>query len=216
MQRRAALHAALADPARLAVVDALDFGDASPSELQRLLGIPSNLLAHHLNVLEREGVISRSRSEGDRRRTYLRIRPGALHNLVRSDQHRSPRVVFVCTQNSARSQLAAALWRRVSDVPAASAGTNPADRIDPGAIAVAARRRLPLRRVRPLSVNDVVRERDYVVTVCDAAHEALGDAALTHWSVADPAPATDDHAFDIAFDDLARRVAGLAPHLVLA
>jgi protein-tyrosine-phosphatase len=44
------------------------------------------------------------------------------------------RVVFVCTANSARSHLAAALWRRASAVPAVSAGTRPADRIAPGAI----------------------------------------------------------------------------------
>src|SRR3989337_1300266 len=70
---RAGVHAALADPARLAVVDLLCVGDASPSELQAALDLPSNLLAHHLRVLQHAGVIERSRSEGDRRRTYLRL-----------------------------------------------------------------------------------------------------------------------------------------------
>ena len=55
LERRAAVHAALGDPARLAVVDALVFGEASPSELQAMLVLPSNLLAHHVNVLERRG-----------------------------------------------------------------------------------------------------------------------------------------------------------------
>ena len=51
--------AALAEPTRLAVVDTLALGDASPSELAAALGIPSNLLAHHLAVLEECGLVSR-------------------------------------------------------------------------------------------------------------------------------------------------------------
>ncbi len=43
-----------------------------------MLAIPSNLLAHHLHVLEQAGIITRRRSEGDRRRTYLQLIPGAL------------------------------------------------------------------------------------------------------------------------------------------
>ena len=62
VNRRAAVHAALAEPARLAIVDALMFGDASPSELQELVDLPSNLLAHHLNVLERARIVARARS----------------------------------------------------------------------------------------------------------------------------------------------------------
>ena len=74
---RAAVHAALADPARLLITDALAEGDASPSELAALLEMPSNLLTHHLGVLEQAGLVSRRRSEGDRRRTYLRLVPRA-------------------------------------------------------------------------------------------------------------------------------------------
>ena len=58
-------------------------------------------------------------------------------------------MLFVCTANSARSHLAAALWRRAGKVPAASAGTHPAAAIDPGAIAAAGRHQLPLRRAAP-------------------------------------------------------------------
>ena len=71
LARRATLHAALADPARLQITDTLLAGDASPSELAAILAMPSNLLAHHLHVLEQAGIITRRRSEGDRRRTYL-------------------------------------------------------------------------------------------------------------------------------------------------
>ena len=58
------MHAALADPARLRITDTLLAGDASPSELAGLLAMPSNLLAHHLHVLEQAGIITRRRSEG--------------------------------------------------------------------------------------------------------------------------------------------------------
>ncbi|HEY2686838.1 MAG TPA: ArsR family transcriptional regulator, partial [Streptosporangiaceae bacterium] len=49
---RAAVHAALADPARLQIIDTLGAGDTSPSELAAMLAMGSNLLAHHLHVLE--------------------------------------------------------------------------------------------------------------------------------------------------------------------
>jgi DNA-binding transcriptional ArsR family regulator len=104
-----AVHAALGDPARLAIVDTLVLGEASPSELQQLLDMPSNLMAHHVRVLEKAGVVTRHRSEGDRRRTYLAPAPAALDALRPRVTREAVRVVFVCTENSARSQLAAAL-----------------------------------------------------------------------------------------------------------
>src|ERR1035438_2672364 len=150
---RAAVHAALADPARLLITDTLAVGDVSPSELAAMLGMPSNLLAHHLHVLEQAGLLTRRRSEGDRRRSYLRLVPGALDSLSRPPARRARRVLFVCTANSARSHLAAALWRRASKVPAASAGTHPAAAIAAGAIAAAGRHHLPLRRPQPRHIS---------------------------------------------------------------
>jgi ArsR family transcriptional regulator, arsenate/arsenite/antimonite-responsive transcriptional repressor / arsenate reductase (thioredoxin) len=88
--------------------------------------MPSNLLAHHLGVLEQAGLVSRHRSEGDRRRTYLRLVQGALDPLARPPARTVRRVLFVCTANPAGSHLAAALWRRTSSIPVASAGTHPA------------------------------------------------------------------------------------------
>jgi protein-tyrosine-phosphatase/DNA-binding HxlR family transcriptional regulator len=211
---RAAVHAALADPARLLITDAVGAGDASPSELAALLGMPSNLLAHHLGVLEQAGLVSRRRSEGDRRRTYLRLVPGALDPLDRPPARTARRVLFVCTANSARSHLAAALWRRVGTVPAASAGTHPAAAIDPGAIAAAGRHQLPLRRVRPRHIDDVYQDGDLVVTVCDLAREELGGLAAVHWSVPDPVRSGDPESFDAALDDLGQRVGRLALRLV--
>src|SRR6516162_11639234 len=97
LERRAILHAALADLARLRITDTLLAGDASPSELAAMLAMPSNLLAHHLRVLEQAGVITRRRSEGDRRRTYLQLIPAALNTLAAPPARAARRVLFVCT-----------------------------------------------------------------------------------------------------------------------
>ena len=104
-------------------------GDASPGEISSALGLPTNLVAHHVNVLIEAGVVSRTRSEHDRRRSYLRLQAGALAALAAPRLLAPSRVLFVCTRNSARSQLAAALWSTVSGIPAASAGTDPAARV---------------------------------------------------------------------------------------
>jgi protein-tyrosine-phosphatase len=175
--------------------------------------MPSNLLAHHLRVLEEAGVATRRRSEGDRRRTYLRLIPGTLDSLAAPAARTASRVLFVCTANSARSHLAAALWRRASSVPAVSAGTRPGPAIDPGAIAAARRHQLPLPRLRPRHLSEVQQDDDLVVTVCDLAREELGGQAAVHWSVPDPVPAGDPASFDAALADLSRRVGYLAPRL---
>ena len=214
MRERAARHAALADVARLAVVDELALGDRSPSELQKVVDLPSNLLAHHLKVLEDAGLVTRHRSEGDRRRTYLTLLDSSLVEHPAATGQRVGRVLFVCTANSARSQLASALWGRMSDVPVASAGTHPAEHIADGAKAVAKRRSLKLVGSRPALLSEVTSADDFVVAVCDNAYEALGPAAALHWSVPDPVPHGDDAAFDRAYTELERRVTVLAPRLI--
>lgn len=211
VDQRAAQHAALGDATRLSIVDLLSLGDLAPVEVQRQLGVPSNLLAHHLSQLERAGVIARGRSEGDARRSYVRLRPNVLERLMARAPVPARRIVFVCTGNSARSQLAAALWSHASDIPVASAGTHPAPAIEPGAIAVAARRGVGLHAHTPRPLADVLGAADYVVTVCDAAHEELGGRDALHWSIPDPVRAGTDAAFDAAFDELAQRVEALAP-----
>ncbi|PVZ93206.1 ArsR family transcriptional regulator [Amnibacterium flavum] len=208
LEVRAAKHAALADPARLRIVDLLTLGDLSPRELQDRLGMPSNLVSHHLGVLEREGIISRNRSEADKRRSYVRLEPVGLEGLGPSAGAAARRVLFVCTANSARSQIAAELWRRTSSIPAISAGTHPAETIASGAIATARRHGIELPDLAPQSFGDIAADTDLVITVCDSAHEALGTGAL-HWSIPDPVPAGTDAAFDAAFEEIARRINGL-------
>jgi len=211
---RARVHAALGEPTRLAIVDALALGDASPGEVAAALGLPTNLLAHHLSVLQEAGVIERARSEGDRRRTYLRLRPDGLTALTPDAAQPVTRVVFVCTHNSARSQLAAALWATRSSIPAASAGTEPAPRVHPRAVRVARRHGLALHATRTAHVRDVLRDVDLIIAVCDNAHEHLpAQRRRLHWSVPDPAPTDTDAAFEAAYTDIAARIDRVAPAL---
>ncbi|WP_232221738.1 metalloregulator ArsR/SmtB family transcription factor [Nocardioides sp. J54] len=207
------MYAALGDPARLRIADILSVGDASPSELAAALDMPSNLLAHHLKVLREVGLVTSHRSQGDGRRQYLRLADRTLLPATTEPLAAPARVVFVCTANSARSHLAAALWRRASQVPAASAGTHPGDRIDPGAIDAAARHGVPLPRVRPRMITDVVTEDDLVITVCDLAHEELRVWAELHWSIPDPVSVGTPKAFDAALADIEGRVLSLVPRL---
>ena len=120
------------------------------------------------------------------------------------------RVVFVCTANTARSHLAAALWRRASRLDVTSAGTHPGPRIHRGALATARRHHLDLPEVPPRLLIDALAEGDLVVTVCDRAHEEIGDLAWAHWSIPDPVPEGTRSAFDAAHDALAVRVGVLA------
>jgi protein-tyrosine-phosphatase len=215
LTRRARIHAALGDPARLAIVDALSLGDASPGEIARDLDMPTNLVAHHVKVLAEAGLLERTRSEADRRRTYLRLRPATLALLTPPPLPDAARVVFVCTHNSARSQLAAALWADRTHRPAASAGTHPAERVHPRAVRVARRHGLRLNASGTAHVRDVVTGDDLVIAVCDSAHEdrAAPVRPRLHWSVPDPVRAGTDAAFEAAYSDLAGRIDRLAPTL---
>ena len=124
-------------------------------------------------MLEAAGLVARLPSDGDGRRRYLHLTAPDLP--VHPDTMTAERVVFVCTHNTARSQLAAAIWRATSDVPAESAGTHPADEVHPSAIAAAARAGLDLSGATPRPLDDVGPGPALMVTVCDVAHERLLD-----------------------------------------
>lgn len=215
--QRARMHAALGDPVRLAVVDHLALGDSSPGELGQKFELATNLLAHHLKVLQDAGLIRRVRSEGDGRRSYVQLvlddpfvtaltRPAAT---ARTD--RAERVVFVCTRNSARSQLAAAVWGRASTVPVTSAGTRPAARVHPRAVRVGRRHGLHLAAQATANIADVARPGDLLVAVCDQAHEELSPGrAQLHWAVPDPVRVDTDRAFEAAYEQITQRVHRLA------
>ena len=129
------------------------------------------------------------------------------------------RVLFLCTGNSARSQMAEALLRHLSDgrVEVQSAGTHPRPEVHPMAkAALADRFKLAGDGLFPKHLDRFLGERfDYVITVCDHASESCpvfpGAPARIHWSLPDPAaapgtPEEQQRAFDQTAMDLAARL----------
>lgn len=206
IKRRAAMHAALGEPVRLAIVDDLAVSDRSPKELGERHGLPTNLLAHHLDVLESAGLIARFTSAGDKRRRYVRLTREPLAELGVATSRPKGTVLFLCSHNSARSQLAAALWTARTGEPADSAGTHPAEKVHRGAIAAARRAGLDIGDAVPRLVDQIVPQTQ-VVTVCDRAHEELDPAASWwHWSIPDPVGVGTAAAFDAVVADLDARI----------
>lgn len=211
LELRAGRHAALGDPARLAIVDELLTSDRSPAELRRLVSVESNLLAHHLDVLERASLIGRSASSGDRRRRYVHLRRDTLPAIVSTVGVAERRAVFVCTHNSARSQLAAALWTALTEAPASSAGTHPADVVHPEAVRAGRRAGVDLSGSRPRPLGDVSIADALVITVCDQAHETLDPPSTWwHWSIADPVTNATKATFDRTVAELRDRIDAVA------
>lgn len=209
VERRAQVHAALGEPVRLAIVDELAVSDRAPTELAALFALSTSLLAHHLGVLEHAGLIERFESAGDRRRRYVRLRSTAIDALHADRARRPGRMVFVCSRNSARSQLAAALWTARTGQSASSAGTRPANRVHPGAVAAARRAGLDISDASPQKLERSDEEAQ-IVTVCDRAHEELAPIPMSwHWSIPDPVEIGTDAAFDAAVGALDERIATL-------
>ena len=129
------------------------------------------------------------------------------------------RVLFLCTGNSARSQMAEAILRHLSRgaMDVESAGSDPRPRINPFAReAVKKVFGLAMDGQRPKSMNDFVSQRfDYVITVCDRAAEACpnfpGAPEVIRWSLPDPAEATGSEdekrrTFENSAKDLTQRI----------
>jgi len=130
---------------------------------------------------------------------------------------RPQRVLFLCTHNSARSQMAEALLRRLGgpSFEVQSAGTTPRP-IRPEAIQVMGELGIDVGGHASKNVADLLGERfDLVVTVCDTAKESCpifpGAPRSLHWSIDDPSAGTGDAsarlaAFRRARDDLKARI----------
>lgn len=128
------------------------------------------------------------------------------------------RLLFLCTGNSARSQMAEALlnWKGRDRFEAASAGSVPAARVNPYAIETLREWGIPWSGHPPRSVEGLEQEHwDFVITVCDKAREACpifpGQPVLAHWGMPDPAQVAGDDAtkrmaFREAFLLLSRRI----------
>jgi arsenate reductase (thioredoxin) len=128
------------------------------------------------------------------------------------------RLLFLCTGNSARSQMAEAILNAKGEgrFEAASAGSQPVARVNPYALDTLREFAIPWSGHPPRSVAGLEREHwDYVITVCDRAKESCpifpGKPALAHWSLPDPAEVAGDDAakraaFRAAFLELSRRI----------
>jgi arsenate reductase (thioredoxin) len=147
--------------------------------------------------------------------SWARSEPATTKQPERTDDAQQ-RVLFVCTHNSARSQMAEALLRQAAGARfvVASAGTEPT-RVHPLAEQVMAERGLSLGFHRAKSIADVGTYWDYVITVCDAAFERCPEfpdkTSRLHWSLGDPSQATGTdlqqiEAFRRVRDDLAERI----------
>jgi protein-tyrosine-phosphatase/DNA-binding transcriptional ArsR family regulator len=232
----------LSDPLRWQLVVELGRSDRRVGELVDLVGKPQNLVSYHLGELRRAGIARSRRSSADGRDVYysadlLRCRDllgeagRALHHGVGSDRPTTtvrssrarPRVLFLCTGNSARSQMAEALveHRSSGSVIARSAGSNPKP-LHPNAVLVMAERGIDIAGRPTKSLTRFTRSRfDRVITLCDKVREICpefpGRPDTVHWSLADPAAGGDDAvtkpAFDAVADELDRRIALLLDDL---
>ncbi|HZH40102.1 MAG TPA: arsenate reductase ArsC [Gemmatimonadales bacterium] len=127
------------------------------------------------------------------------------------------RLLFLCTGNSARSQMAEAILnsRSKGRFRAASAGSKPAARVNPQAIETLREHGIEWQGHPPRTVDGLEREPwDFVITVCDRAKESCpifpGQPVLAHWGMEDPAEAVGEEAGKKAFREayliLARRI----------
>jgi len=190
----------------------LAHGDRRVRELTTALGEPQSLVSYHLRRLRATEIVSTRRSSHDGRDAYYRLNlerygellvqgGGALHpglRLVQPDVdfrrgRRRIRVLFLCTGNSARSQIAEALLQRLSEerIDAFSAGSKPKP-LHPNAVRVLRERGIDGSSCYPKHLSVFARRRfDYVITLCDRVREVCpefpGGAETIHWSIADPA-----------------------------
>ena len=229
-------------PVRWRLLTELSRSDRRVGELCARLELPQNLVSYHLGRLRDERVVSRRRSSADGRDSYyvlelnrcgdLLARAGsALHpglNLApavpdrrrATGRRRRVRVLFLCTGNSARSQIAEALAEQLGGgrVQARSAGSHPKP-LHPYAVRVLAERGIDIAGRRSKRLDRFVGRRfDYVVSLCDRVREICpefpGHPDLVHWSIPDPAREGDCNeeayaAFERTADELATRIAFL-------
>jgi protein-tyrosine-phosphatase len=209
----------LAHDLRWQLVSALAHSDRRALELVALLGQPANLVSYHLNKLRQAKLVRNRHSAADHRAIYysldllkvqaLFVQAGrALHpalgetegatgtqtqNPLAEPSRPPTRVLFLCTHNSARSQMAEAILRHMSkgQVEAYSAGNEPSQ-LHPFAIQAMDERGIDIRGQRSKHLSEYLGQQfDYIVTVCDLARESCpvfpGDPERIHWSFPDPA-----------------------------
>ena len=229
-----------AHPLRWQLLAELALSDRRVQELSEGVGRPQNLVSYHLSLLRASGLVSARPSSADRRDSYHRVHLDryvellasagpALHPALELVLAEPPkllgrrskpfRVLFLCTGNSARSQMAEAMLNAVAGplAGAASAGSHPKP-IHPNTVRVMRERGFDLSSCRSKEMSEFYGERfDLVVTLCDRVREVCpefpGHPTRVHWSVADPAEAEAEDsyaAFETTAAEIAERVGFLA------
>jgi ArsR family transcriptional regulator, arsenate/arsenite/antimonite-responsive transcriptional repressor / arsenate reductase (thioredoxin) len=198
--------------------------------------LPQNLVSYHLGLLRAEGVATRRRSAADGRDSYylleldrcaellagagsalhpgLRLAPTRPDRHIRLGRRRRIRVLYLCSGNSARSQIAEALTEHVGGgaIEARSAGSHPKP-LHPTAVRVLSDRGIDIAGRRSKHLDEFVGRRfDYVVSLCDRVREVCpefpGHPDMIHWSIPDPARETgSDRQIYRAFERIAEEVA---------
>ncbi len=204
-----------AHPIRWSVLTRLARSDYRVQELVAFLQLPQNLVSYHLRQLRAGNLVTERKSSADERSVYyslnleqfraLYVQAGSqLHPALAgipvslSEEHTGPhtplRVLFLCTENSARSQMAEALLRHLSHgtIEAFSAGSHPAAQVHPLAVQVMERTDLDMSRAYPKHFDSFLGQHfDALVTVCDRVREVCpvfpDDPECIHWSFPDPA-----------------------------
>ncbi|GCE25109.1 ArsR family transcriptional regulator [Dictyobacter alpinus] len=204
----------IAHEVRWNLLQVLAESDYRVQDLVQLLDLPQNVISYHLRLLRQEHVVKERRSSVDERSSYYSIDLERLHTLYQSaaaslhpaladwigdeqPEAMGPskvRVLFLCTKNSSRSQMAEALLRYHSHgaIEVYSAGSLPAETIHPMALKVLTRIGLDGQQHYPKYVEAFRQQQfDYIVTLCDQQKETCptfpGDPRRIHWSFADPA-----------------------------
>ncbi|MDQ4097826.1 MAG: metalloregulator ArsR/SmtB family transcription factor [Actinomycetota bacterium] len=203
----------VADPHRWQLLRELARSDRRVGELTELLGRPQNLVSYHLAELRDAGLVTARRSSADRRDVYYRVDlsrcrdllgavgtalhpglrlPRASPEPVPRPRGRAPHVLFLCSGNSARSQMAEALLEHRSGhtIRARSAGSHPKT-LHPNAIRVMAERGIDISGRETKDLRRFARARfDRVITLCDKVREICpdfpGPPITAHWSMPDP------------------------------
>ena len=228
-------------PLRWRLLSELARSDRLVHELSGLVGEAQNLVSYHLGKLRDGHLVSARRSSADRRDTYygldlarvgrlLSAAGGALHPGLRltapspgAALTRPVRVLFLCTGNSARSQMAEALARARSDgaVEAVSAGSHPKP-LHPNAVRVM-REDYGLDLAGQASKHlEVFADQgfDWVISLCDRVREVCpefpGRPEVIHWSIANPATGEPDDVTYPLFQQTAAELATRVDFLLAA
>jgi protein-tyrosine-phosphatase/DNA-binding transcriptional ArsR family regulator len=225
-------------PLRWRLLHELTRSDRRVGELCDLVGKPQSLVSYHLGRLRAEQLVSMRRSSADRRDAYysvdlarcgellaaagealhpgLRQSPAVPRTIERPSGEMRARVLFLCTGNSGRSQMAEALVEQLRGgaVKAFSAGSHPKP-LHPGAVRAMRERGIEIagRRSKHLSEFTALRF-DSVISLCDRVREVCpefpGHPEMVHWSIPDPAAeGATDEAFQRTASELAVRIAFL-------